>query len=80
MCPSKSTPEPGNSPNMDAESESSGSGPEWPTPTTLLPDLETLEAWLWKDGGAEATDGCWVEIDNTCPHGHPSWLLRLGMV
>jgi hypothetical protein len=52
----------------------------WPEPTTGTPDLETIEDWMWEDAGCEATDGCWVEIDGRCPHGHPSWLRRLGLV
>lgn len=80
MCPSKSASESDHDQNADAASDSSRWKPEWPTPTTPVPDLETLEAWLWEDGGAEATDGCWVECDGRCPHNHPSWLLRLGMV
>jgi len=51
----------------------------WPKPTTERPDLETLEEWH-SDGGCEATDGCWVEPDGVCEHGHPSWLLRFGMI
>lgn len=43
------------------------------------PSLEELEAWL-DDGEAEATDGCLVEPDGTCPHGKKSWLLVLGMI
>ena len=48
----------------------------------LLPDvpsMETLRDWD-NDGGCEATDGCWVEIDGHCPHGRPSWALVLGLV
>jgi hypothetical protein len=52
----------------------------WPEPTTERPDLETLEEWEFEDGGCEATDGCWVEPDGVCEHGHPSWLLRLGYI
>ena len=51
----------------------------WPEPTIERPDLETLEEWDL-DGGCEATDGCWVEPDGVCEHGHPSWLLRLGYI
>lgn len=51
----------------------------WPEPTTERPDLETLEEWH-SDGGCETTDGCWVEPDGVCQHGHPSWLLRLGFI
>lgn len=54
--------------------------PQWPEPTTEAPSLETIEEWMWEDGGCEATDGCWIEVDGTCMHGHPSWLLRLGLV
>jgi len=45
------------------------------------PDLETLMEWE-AEGGCEAacSHGCWVEPDGTCPHGQPSWLLKLGMV
>jgi len=53
---------------------------QWPEPATPTPDLEQLEEWMWEDGGSEATDGCWLEVDGICPHGHPSWLLRLGLV
>jgi hypothetical protein len=42
--------------------------------------VEILHAWQFQDGGAEATDGCWVEPDGVCPHGHPSWLLKLGVL
>lgn len=52
----------------------------WPEPTSERPDLATLEEWLWDDGGCEATDSCWVEADGVCPHGHPSWLKRLGLI
>ncbi len=51
----------------------------WPVPTTPEPRVETLEAWLW-EGYCEATDGCRVEPDAKCEHGHPSWLLRLGLI
>ena len=43
------------------------------------PDQETLMEWE-AEGGCEATDGCWVEPDGTCPHGQPSWLLKLGLI
>lgn len=51
----------------------------WPEPTVDEPDLETLEEWMW-DSVCEATDGCPVEPDGMCPHGHPSWLVRLGLI
>ena len=51
----------------------------YPKPTTETPSIEELEEWMW-DSGCEATDGCWVEPDGTCEHGHPSWLLRMGLI
>ena len=50
-----------------------------PKPTTKQPTLKTLDRWA-DSGYARATDGCRVEPDGTCPHGHPSWLLYLGMI
>lgn len=42
-----------------------------------IPNLKTL--MKWNDAGvAKATDGCRVEPDGKCPHGHPSWLVKLG--
>ncbi|MCB0094183.1 MAG: hypothetical protein KDE50_00880 [Caldilineaceae bacterium] len=52
----------------------------WPEPTEPQPDQETLEEWMYDEGGCEATDGCWIEPDSLCPHGHPSWLLALGYI
>jgi hypothetical protein len=45
------------------------------------PDLETLMAWD-SEGRCEAAcpHHCWIEPDGTCMHGHPSWLLRLGLI
>lgn len=44
-----------------------------------VPDLDLLAEWM-ADGEAEATDGCPVELDGTCPDGKPSWLIVLGMI
>lgn len=49
---------------------------DWPEPTTEEPSLEQIEDWIF-DSEVEATDGCIVEPDGICPHGHPSWLLYL---
>lgn len=38
------------------------------------PTLKQLEHWEF-DGVSEATDGCQVEPDGTCPHGCKSWNL-----
>ena len=48
-------------------------------PSLNAPSLEQLEQWLM-DGICEATDGCIVEPDGTCPHGCSSWLLELGLI
>lgn len=52
---------------------------QYPEPTTETPDMEELTYWMF-DGVCEATDGCRVEPDGTCPHGYPSWLLYLGVI
>ena len=54
-------------------------GPAWPSPTMAQPSIEELIEFE-EEGGCEATDGCWTDPDGTCPHGHPSWLLVLGMI
>jgi hypothetical protein len=51
----------------------------WPKPTEGQPEIDVLEDWN-SDGTCGATDGCTVEPDGTCEHGHPSWLLYLGMI
>jgi len=51
----------------------------WPEPTVKEPAFDDIEDWD-ADGGCEATDGCWVEPDGVCEHGHPSWMLRLGLI
>ena len=48
-------------------------------PTTDVPTLEQLEEWAM-DSVCEATDGCEVEPDGRCEHGHRSWLLVMGMI
>jgi len=47
--------------------------------TDDAPSIEDLECWLG-EGWAEATDGCVVEPDGSCPHGARSWLLVLGLI
>lgn len=41
--------------------------------TTKVPNIATMEQWMDK-GIARATDGCSVEPDGKCTHGHNSWL------
>jgi hypothetical protein len=43
------------------------------------PDIEQLQMWE-EEGGCEAPDGCWVEPDGICEHGHKSWLLIMGLI
>jgi len=53
---------------------------KWPMPTTTEPDMETLNNWVHDVEMPEATDGCAIEPDGMCEHGHPSWMLRLGII
>ena len=53
---------------------------KYPTPTIKQPAMSSLERALNNESNIKATDGCRVEPDGTCPHGHPSWLLRLGLI
>lgn len=55
-------------------------GNVWPEPTVGQPDDEELEEMAMGEYDTEATDGCTVEPDGVCPHGHPSWLLYLGEI
>ena len=43
------------------------------------PTIATMRRWV-ENGEAKATDGCTVEPDGSCPHGHKSWLLVLGLI
>ena len=47
-------------------------------------EREAMESWAIDkfgfDSVVEATDGCRVEPDGICPHGHLSWLRFLGLV
>ena len=47
--------------------------------TMKLPSISTLERWA-DNGGAKATDGCSVEPDGICEHGHKSWLIEVGVI
>jgi hypothetical protein len=48
-------------------------------PCDAPPTLATMERWS-DNGIARATDGCRVEPDGTCCHGHKSWLLVMGCI
>jgi len=52
---------------------------DWPEPLDPEPNACDLERWAF-DSVVEATDGCLVEPDGICEHGHPSWLLHLALV
>ena len=43
------------------------------------PSVKVMTKWMM-DGVAKATDGCRVEPDGVCSHGHPSWLLLLNVI
>ena len=43
------------------------------------PSLTQIMRWE-NEGYCEATDGCIVEPDGTCPHGCKSWMLVLGLI
>ena len=49
------------------------------TATVKRPSLVTMARWM-DDGVAKATDGCKVEPDGVCSHGHLSWCVQLGVV
>jgi hypothetical protein len=65
--------------SLDSQAETSEPGGPPALSSPEPPDLETLMAWE-EEGYCEATDGCVVEPDGTCPHGHHSWLLELGLI
>jgi hypothetical protein len=54
-------------------------GRTYPEPTIAKPSEEELWDMLF-DGLCPATDGCEVEPDGTCPHCHPAWPRRMGLV
>ncbi len=44
------------------------------------PDVQDLWDWVDEYGQCTATDGCWCAPEGTCEHGHPSWLVVLGLI
>ncbi len=52
----------------------------WPSPDEDPPDDTVLERMVLGSINTTSTDGCHVEPDGICPHGHPSWLRKLGIV
>ena len=51
----------------------------YPEPTVVEPSMEELEEYVF-DSICESTDGCMTEPDGMCEHGHPSWLLHMGLI
>jgi len=51
----------------------------WPAPTEPEPSDDEIEDMVM-DGDCTATDGCPIEPDGICEHGHPSWLLYYGLI
>lgn len=52
----------------------------WPAPKMEQPSDAELEEMVM-DGVATTTDGCdGLEPDGWCEHGHPSWLIALGLM
>jgi hypothetical protein len=43
------------------------------------PSLNALNGFI-EDGSCPTTDGCRVECNGECEHGHPSWLKVLSMI
>ena len=50
-----------------------------PSAVMAVPGTLTLRRWM-EEGRARATDECRVAVDGVCEHGHPSWLVTMGMV
>lgn len=53
---------------------------DYPKPTVEVPLPEDVMQDEFDRGAIEATDGCLVEPDGVCPHGHVSWMLYWGII
>ena len=57
---------------------------EWKQQEGITTETEILERLdeVFANGTAPAlcSDGCKTDIDNVCPHGHPSILIAIGLV
>jgi hypothetical protein len=50
-------------------------------PTVAQPNIEDIIQDEFDYGTCETTDGCCdIEPDGYCEHGHPSWMLYLGLI
>lgn len=58
----------------------------YPAPTISAPAEDELADMLTDSVmntgpvGFETSDGCLTDHDGTCPHGHPTWLIRYGLI
>lgn len=58
----------------------------FPEPTVDEPSIEQLTEWSIRaflgsaDSFCETTDGCVVEPDGWCEHGHVSWFVYKGYI
>lgn len=58
----------------------------YPKPTIPAPSQDELDEMLERavydtgDAGFETSDGCEVEPDGTCSHGHATWLRLAGLI
>lgn len=57
-------------------------GVKFPKPTVEKPSDEEIEEMVMglTLANPTATDGCEVEPDGVCPHGHASWPRYLGII
>jgi hypothetical protein len=60
-------------------------GRNWPEPTVPVPSydevISQLEAAVMdRQVHFETSDGCELEPDGVCQHGHPTWLVRAGLI
>ncbi|MDH3662242.1 MAG: hypothetical protein OEU92_19810 [Alphaproteobacteria bacterium] len=65
---------------IDAHRPETFPGGSYPSPTVDEPGDDDIVAMLTDQIETEATDGCHVDPDGVCPHGHPSWLVVLKLV
>ena len=57
---------------IDVHDPSTFPGGQYPTPS-----VDELYSMMVGTIDTETTDGCIVEPDGVCEHGHPSWLVVL---
>ena len=52
----------------------------YPDPTVPEPSMDEIGDMVFDRMDCESTDGCTTDPDGHCEHGHPSWLLVLGII